>query len=400
MKRLIVVLLSLLLMLGLIGCEDIKIRPEKPQLAVLNAETALKYVKSIYSDARIAKWMGPVEDLLHLKVMITYDVGLFRIFMDADEFEKVDKNKNKYGFSVKAFQERVDKYFGKDRFDVQDIFHDYLDAGYIMIEPNPDAFEFPEIVATDYSVIEVKDHYVVVQRLAEFYTYYEGKTYTTKLRDLIVVYSTFEGLRVWDCQSALADLDIELYYFPPAPQKEKPVENNSWINMQFSLEGVVFNYPWPFRQFEELGWVCSNDPTMTIKAGEGLYTYMYHPKLEGYVETIFMTIEVVNLSDEDKMLRETFVHYIIFEITANNATGEIVDEPYKLILANGITWGSTEEDIIEAYGEPASLMDGPYGSNYTKIVYEQFDGNYLCKMELWVKKDIGLYEVKIMKYIY
>ena len=206
MKKIFVSLLSLLLILSIAGCDKIKIRPEKPQLAELNGKTALKYVKGLYSDARITRWMGPVENLINLKAAIKYDVNVFKLFIDVDEFEKEEKNK--CGFSVETFQERIDEIFGKDRFKVQDHFQEYLDDGYVMVESNPDAFEFPEIVATGYSVYEEKEHYVVIERLSEFYTPYKGETYTTYLRDLIVVYSTYEGLKVWDCQSGFADTEL------------------------------------------------------------------------------------------------------------------------------------------------------------------------------------------------
>lgn len=398
MKKIIISLLSLLLVLSLTGCDDIKIRPDKPELAVLNADTAVKYVKGLYSDARKTRWMGPVENLLHLKASFTYDVEAFKIFIDADEFEKVEKNK--CGFSVETFQKRIDEIFGKDRFRVQDLFKDELDDGYVMFKVNPDATKFPEIKAISYSALEVKEHYVVVERLSEYDVSYEGKNYNVKLRDLIVVYSTLEGLKVWDCQSGLIDSDLELNYFPPLPQKEVPEENTSWIDMTFTLEDIVFNYPWSVKMLEEVSWVCCNDPTMTIKAGEGLYTYMDYPKYAGYVETIFMTLQVKNYSDEDTILRNCFAWSIKFEIMANNRTKEIVDEPYRLVLANGITWGSTEEEIIEAYGEPQSLMDGNDGSSYTKIEYEYFDGQYRCAMVFWLRDHIGLYEIELKKYIY
>lgn len=41
MKKFFVSLLSLLLVLSLVGCSEIKIRPEEPQLAELNGKTAL-----------------------------------------------------------------------------------------------------------------------------------------------------------------------------------------------------------------------------------------------------------------------------------------------------------------------------------------------------------------------
>ena len=57
-------------------------------------------------------------------------------------------------------------------------------------------------------------------------------------------------------------------------------------------------------------------------------------------------------------------------------------EPYKLVLANGITWGATEEDIIIAYGE-GEIMDG-FG--YTIITYDVIEAGYRISMKLTVEK--------------
>ena len=396
MKKIFVSLLSLLLILSIAGCDKIKIRPEKPQLAELNGKTALKYVKGLYSDARITRWMGPVENLINLKAAIKYDVNVFKLFIDVDEFEKEEKNK--CGFSVETFQERIDEIFGKDRFKVQDHFQEYLDDGYVMVESNPDAFEFPEIVATGYSVYEEKEHYVVIERLSEFYTPYKGETYTTYLRDLIVVYSTYEGLKVWDCQSGFADTELTLYYFPPLPYEEEPFESDIWKQMTFTLDGETFKYPWDLRQFEALGWIPQIDDHFTMDPNPNSFyvVFMERDIDAGYVENNFLKVQLINYSDKVRPVRDNAVVYVNFQIITNKATLEVMKEPYKLVLANGITWGATEEDIINAYGE-GEIMDG-FG--YTIITYDVIEAGYRISMKLTVRENIGLCDVELMKYVW
>ena len=76
-----------------------------------------------------------------------------------------------------------------------------------------------------------------------------------------------------------------------------------------------------------------------------------------------------------------------------------MEDPYKLVLANGITWGATEEDIINAYGE-GQIMDGYDVGNYTMIKYEVIEAGYLIAMEFIVRENIGLCDVELKKYIW
>ena len=70
----------------------------------------------------------------------------------------------------------------------------------------------------------------------------------------------------------------------------------------------------------------------------------------------------------------------IFNLKKNNNF-----EYSKIQLSKGITWDSTLEDIIAAYGEPEKRIDNEYGFN----IYYQSSNNY-SRIEFGFTNDLGL----------
>lgn len=72
------------------------------------------------------------------------------------------------------------------------------------------------------------------------------------------------------------------------------------------------------------------------------------------------------------------------------------DDYPELILPGNITWGSTAEDIIDAYGEPdeAPVYSEEYG--YTIYKYTNPERDY--HVELIVYDELGLTEISLRAY--
>lgn len=356
MKKILVIVLSLLLTVSFLGCQskDSEVI-DKQETIILTEENALEYVKSIYENPAINDWMGPVKDLKNLIAMFKYDVKIFKIFMEKDEF---DKNENgKFGFSVESLQKRVDEVFGKGRFDVTELFAQHIEGGYVMFEPNPKAIDLPEIKASKYSIYESTDKYIVIERLSSYDTVYEGEVYTTELRDLIVVYPTDEGLKLWDCQRGLVSSDLYLSYLPVGDNEEADGSyfSTDWKEFAFMLDGVLYTYPWSFAQLEDNGWIPDINPDIVINAEQvntSYYIEMTNADYEdySYVDSDFLLINVQNRSGEDKTIRTAQIIFMNFHIMSDWENNKIMYNPYQLVLANGISWFATEEEIIAAYG--------------------------------------------------
>jgi hypothetical protein len=413
MKKILVIVLSLLLTISFLGCtsNDNEVI-DKPEITELTDDKALEYVKSIYENPAINDWMGPVKDLKNLLAMFKYDVKIFKTFMEKDEFEKNENGKS--GFAVESLQKRVDEVFGKGRFDVAQLFVQYIEDGYVMFEPNPQAIDLPEIKASKYSIYESTDKYIVIERSSSYDTVYEGEVYTTELKDLIVVYPTDEGLKLWDCKRGLASANLPLDYLPAG---DNFIDNNEtddgsyfstdWKEFAFMLDGVLYTFPWSFAQLESQGWVADIDPNRVIRAQDvntSYYIEMTNAKYDdySYVDKDFLLINVQNRSGEDKTIRTSQIIFINFHIMSDWENNKVMYNPYQLVLANGITWFATEEEIVAAYGPVAEgfrrVKSEEFGSEFDpENDFEAITLSYPFKNEtedgwlmLTLREDIGL----------
>ena len=383
MKKFLLILLVLLLMVSFVGCKgknDNNISDD-PVIVQLTEERALEYVQSIYENPDVIQWMGPVENLKHLIAMFKYDVDIFKTFMEKDDFEKNENGKS--GFSVAALQKRVDEVFGTGRFKITELFGEYIIDGYVMFEPNSEAFDFPEVHSAEYSVYKATDKYIVIEKLSAYDTEYNGKVYTTELKDLVVVYPTDEGLKLWDCQVGFAGDDLPLNYLPTDEyiidnQDTDKAENKNyfstdWQEFSFKLDGVIYTYPWSFAQLEKQGWLPDTDPNKVIEAHELNLTYYIEMTNEhqdySYVDDDFLWIRVQNRSGEDKTIRDSQIVFMNFHILSDWENNKVMYNPYNLELANGVSWFASEAEIIAAFGP---VEDGNR-SVTSEILGDEFD---------------------------
>lgn len=65
------------------------------------------------------------------------------------------------------------------------------------------------------------------------------------------------------------------------------------------------------------------------------------------------------------------------------------------MLPGGITWGSTEEDVVAAYGEPE---DEPYESKELGYKDYEYRYEYSYVLRLTVYEDGGVKEISLQNY--
>lgn len=177
----------------------------------------------------------------------------------------------------------------------------------------------------------------------------------------------------------------------------------NWYDMQFSLDGVSFKVPFKYTELNDIGYSFN------------LSDYGYE---NGYImnpgDSVIGTVEVTsekygtdwnsfapilgfkNLSDNACDITETHV----YDFKCNNGSVRTPYDNYANIqLAKGITWGSTKDDIFNAYGEPTDIYVAE-SSGYTSYTYKYTDSetNTMCKLKLNVLEDRGLWEIELEVY--
>lgn len=149
------------------------------------------------------------------------------------------------------------------------------------------------------------------------------------------------------------------------------VLSDDLYSFQVSVNGVVYQFPMWYSDFESLGYVYQGSETDMISSNE--YTWEDW-KRDGVSFSTYIGNFALNTSpaSECEVLGMTFDKY------------DMDDCDYEVILPGGIQYGvSTKEDVLAAYGTPSSDYDGDL---YYKMEYEL---DTYKDIEIYIWKDTG-----------
>ncbi len=149
-------------------------------------------------------------------------------------------------------------------------------------------------------------------------------------------------------------------------------------SFQMSVDGVIYQFPMWYSDFEALGWSYKNaDEADTNTLTSNQYTTSEVWKKDGF--TVYAPF--ANLSMNAVPFSKAMVAGITFD------KFNLKDCTWEIKLPKGIQYGvSTKDDIITAYGTPSSDYDG---ENYYKMEYKY---DTYQTIELYVYKDTGVLE--------
>lgn len=157
------------------------------------------------------------------------------------------------------------------------------------------------------------------------------------------------------------------------PEVEEKVESNvkpaantpselsdDLYDFQVSIDGVVYQIPMWYSDFEALGWVFDEDATLTLSSNQ--HTLSNRWKKDGFsVLTSFANLSMNTVDLTNSMVASLKLDSFYLR-----------DCTWEILLPGGIQWGvSSADDIKAAYGEPTRDYDG---ENYYQMTY-QYD-NY------------------------
>lgn len=148
--------------------------------------------------------------------------------------------------------------------------------------------------------------------------------------------------------------------------------SDNWEDLEFLLEGIKFKIPCYIKEFEKTGWIFRTEASASRDVLPHCYNFnhqgLFHDEKKGY-----MVLDPYNDTDETIDIKESITDAIRFERVRK-------DNIINVVLAKGITYGSTKQEVLEAYGEPTKI---------SKAYYTTFD--YVSK-EKSVRMAIGFDE--------
>lgn len=173
--------------------------------------------------------------------------------------------------------------------------------------------------------------------------------------------------------------------------------SDDWTDMQFMLDGNLYELPVSYRELEADGWKFD------------LAAYGYS---DGYImnpgDKTYSTIELTNPDyDEDLTVWVGFINTgdkaqdildcEIWAFQMDTCVGSRQLENYPdMEIAGGIGFGSTREEVEAAFGECEDVYEADSGYNYVVCNYEM-DYDYYLKLTIYEDKgvtaiDISTYE--------
>lgn len=170
---------------------------------------------------------------------------------------------------------------------------------------------------------------------------------------------------------------------------------SDWTGMAFALNGDTYQIPFAYADLVSHGWTLGEESGLTegyvLNPGDKL-TALADLKNEAYDGDFEFTVGFANTGDSVQDVTKCSIW------SASMRTTYCKTDNYpSLELPGGITWGSTAEDVVKAYGEP---YDEPYRSDdlgYSVYDYQTDDFN--CYLKLFIYDDGGVKEVSLQNYL-
>lgn len=173
--------------------------------------------------------------------------------------------------------------------------------------------------------------------------------------------------------------------------------SNNWVDMEFKLGNKKYSLPCPFQDFSKNGWLLEESDELQPA---DYTTYMYEVWNEDFYDKgrdlyAFILMDFENYGDKAQDIKDCHVYWVAFSTIYDD---EKISNGYEIELAKGIKWGSTEEEIVAAYGPVAEGNRDAYEGGYIILVYENTTNKMYSRMVLYLLEDGGLYSVILSKY--
>lgn len=199
-----------------------------------------------------------------------------------------------------------------------------------------------------------------------------------------------------DSDTIVVDSEVEITLEPKAYEGTLP---DDWKEMTFAFEGHEIVLGETTAEFMgNLGWIEDYDAEFTSKKPfyenslDANY-YANYPSAfhyEAYNNTngndfVWASVDVMNDTDHTVSYKDTKIYF--FECRIADVFGKPFEAHPDILLPKGITWGSSLEEIIAAYGE----YDKPGSMSNTYIWYIDSDIPSLNQyMALEIHEESGL----------
>lgn len=165
--------------------------------------------------------------------------------------------------------------------------------------------------------------------------------------------------------------------------------STDWKDMMFALDGQVLTLPFDYSQIQSTWTLDMADygyeDGYVMNKGDKTYSTI---DLENSLYEAPLTVGFVNNGDAAQDILQCQIWSVDIDTTYSDTYPQIE-------LPGGITWGSTVEQVVAAYGEPE---DEPYRSDDLGYYSYEYSYDYSKYLTLYIWDDGGLKEVEYQVY--
>lgn len=168
---------------------------------------------------------------------------------------------------------------------------------------------------------------------------------------------------------------------------DKSEVSDDWEDLQFTMNKEFYALPMPFSVLEDEGWEIDTDvydDGDEVEPGETKVVCIYN---DDYDEDMSTFVNVTNYGDDTEKLSDCLISSFSMDIAFGD---ELLKDIPKIAIAQGITWGSTADEVVEAFGEPNNVYDSEV-FGYKTYYYETDD----CDLELDIYDDFGVTKIVV-----
>ena len=174
--------------------------------------------------------------------------------------------------------------------------------------------------------------------------------------------------------------------------------SDDWTDLEFVLGNEKYSFPLYYQMLNSKSWQLEkNDelPTkkLTFESYEMWNSNFYDEKQDLYA---YIYVDFQNYENEAKKMKDCKIWSIF--LCRFDDSGKEIEKGYEIKLAKGIKWGSTEEEIVAAYGEveEGDRIDG--GVSSCILVYYSIIDDMMVQMNLFIGYEEGLFMAELAQY--
>ena len=153
---------------------------------------------------------------------------------------------------------------------------------------------------------------------------------------------------------------------------------------QFVVNGEVYSFPGDISDWLSSGWHISNNY-------ENKDTFMLENNVESNefelfndeISSQYVSMLAINLEEEPAKIADCSIQYVEVKVSDDKDSS-------KLLLPGGITYKSTKEDVIAAYGDPVEIEDDRY-LYYQYTTADDWDVNVEIEISAGVVDQVSYY---------